>query len=115
MAEPEISSNQHKLFDSIAAAEQALPLGKPQKLRLGGLNEVICLVRTRAGIFAVADDCPHLGESLSKGTTNYLNEVVCPWHSYRFSLLTGQECENRTNNLRTYPVTLQPDGIYLSI
>lgn len=108
-------SNQHKLFHSKAEAEQALPLNKPQKLRVAGLQEAICLVRTRSGIFAVADDCPHLGESLSKGTTNYLNEVVCPWHSYRFSLLTGAECENRTQKLKTYTITNQPDGVYLTI
>ncbi|PSR56772.1 Rieske (2Fe-2S) protein [Adhaeribacter arboris] len=113
---PEFSpTRQHKLFDSIAAAEQSLPLGKPQKLWVTGRAEAICLVRTRKGIFAVSDVCPHLGESLSKGTTNYLNEVVCPWHSYRFSLLNGQECTNRTSNLKTFPVKVQPDGIYLQL
>jgi nitrite reductase/ring-hydroxylating ferredoxin subunit len=106
---------QHKLFDSITAAEQALPLGKPQKLWVIGHGEAICLVRTRKGIFAVSDVCPHLGESLSKGTSNYLNEVVCPWHSYRFSLLTGQECDNRTSYLKTFLIEMQPDGVYLTL
>jgi nitrite reductase/ring-hydroxylating ferredoxin subunit len=106
---------EHKLFDSLAAAEQALPLGKPQKLWVVGRPEPICLVRNRAGIFAVSDVCPHLGESLSKGTTNYLNEVVCPWHSYRFSLVNGQECNNRTSNLNTYKIDLRPDGVYLQL
>ncbi len=107
-------TQKHKIFDSVTAAEQALPLGKPQKLWVTGHEEAICLVRMRKGIFAVSDICPHLGESLSKGTTNYLNEVVCPWHSYRFSLLTGQECNNRTKNVKTFTVEVQPDGVYLT-
>ena len=115
MVEDNSPANHHKLFDSLVAAEQALPLGKPQKLWVNNRPEAICLVRTRAGIFAVNDVCPHLGESLSKGTTNYLNEVVCPWHSYRFSLLTGQECEDRTKNLKTFLIEVQPDGVYLKL
>ncbi|QNF33453.1 Rieske (2Fe-2S) protein [Adhaeribacter swui] len=114
MTEP-TPNQQHKLFDSLAAAEQALPLGKPQKLYISGRAEAICLVRTRKSIFAVQDNCPHLGESLSKGTANYLDEVVCPWHSYRFSLLTGQECNNRTTNLKTFVVEVKPDGVYLQV
>ncbi|RDC61542.1 Rieske (2Fe-2S) protein [Adhaeribacter pallidiroseus] len=114
MPEP-TSSTPHKLFDSFLEAEKALPLGKPQKLWVAGRADAICLVRNRAGIFAVSDVCPHLGESLSKGTTNYLNEVVCPWHSYRFSLENGQECNNRTNRLKTYKIEVQPDGVYLQL
>lgn len=106
---------QHKLFDSVEEAEQALPLGKPQKLRVADREEAICLVRTRAGIFAVADSCPHLGDSLSRGTTNYLNEIVCPWHSYRFSLTTGQECEYRTRRLPTFVIQIEPTGIFLQV
>ncbi len=106
---------QHKIFDSLAEAEQMLPLGKPQKLRVSGRAEAICLVRTRTGIFAVADSCPHLGDSLSRGTTNYLNEVVCPWHSYRFSLHTGQECENRTQPVSTFSILTEPTGIFIQV
>lgn len=107
--------NLHKLFDSREQAEWALPLGKPQKLRVAGREEGICLVRTRAGIFAVADACPHLGDSLSRGTTNYLNEVVCPWHSYRFSLTNGEECEKRTRRLPVYAVQIEPTGIFIQL
>ena len=106
---------QHKIFDSLAEAEQMLPLGKPQKLRVSNRENAICLVRTRTGIFAVADSCPHLGDSLSRGTTNYLNEVVCPWHSYRFSLITGQECENRSQPLATFSILTEPTGIFIQV
>ncbi len=103
----------HKLFSSLAEAKAAIPLSKAKLLELDG--QQICLAHTPAGLFAVADTCTHLGESLSKGTTNYLNEIVCPWHSYRFSLSTGTECKYRSRNLKTYPLQQEEDGIYIEV
>jgi nitrite reductase/ring-hydroxylating ferredoxin subunit len=103
----------HKLFSSLAAAKAAIPLYKARLLVLDGHR--ICLAHTAAGLFAVEDTCPHLGESLSKGTTNYLNEIVCPWHSYRFNLSTGAECKYRTHNLKTFVIHQEEDGIYIEI
>ena len=92
------------------------------ELPLGGLLGVelpdglkICLAHTQTGFYAVADSCPHLGESLSKGTTNYLNEVVCPWHSYRYHLISGAECKNRTRDAQTFPVEVRADGLYIGL
>ena len=65
-----------KIFDSEEEATQVVPVTKAKQLQINGRK--ICLAHTQTGFYAVADACPHLGESLSKGTTNYLNEVVCP-------------------------------------
>lgn len=65
--------------------------------------------------FAVQDSCSHNGESLSKGTVNYLGEVVCPWHNYRFELSTGRECSMRSADLRTYPIKVDVDGFFIGI
>ncbi len=90
-----------------------MPVRKLQLLQIEGLS--ICLAHTTAGFFAVADACPHLGYSLSKGTTNYLNEVICPWHSYRYNLNNGRECEYKSRNAVTYPVEVREDGVYLGL
>ena len=102
-----------KIFDSEEAANEAVPLTKAKQLQLTG--QKICLAHTQSGFYAVADACPHLGESLSKGTTNYLNEVVCPWHSYRYHLISGAECKNRTRDARTFPVENRADGINIGV
>ncbi len=106
-------SETHKIYNSLADAKAEIPVGKARKLILN--NIPICLARTQAGFFAVEDTCPHLGESLSKGTTNYLNEIVCPWHSYRFSLANGSECKYRTRSLKTYIIKAEEDGLYLEM
>ena len=102
-----------KIYESEAAALQEIPLAKARQLVVK--NEKICLAHTRFGLFAVADACPHLGESLSKGTTNYLNEVVCPWHSYRYNLQTGAECKYRTRPARTFLLENRSDGLYIGV
>lgn len=113
MAAPDTKYNWQKVYNSVAEATEKVPLRKLQKLVLEGRE--ICLAHTQAGLFAVADACPHLGYSLSRGTTNYLNEVICPWHSYRFNLESGKECEYRSRNAVTYPVEVREDGLYIGL
>jgi nitrite reductase/ring-hydroxylating ferredoxin subunit len=102
-----------KIFDSLKEAEETIPVSRTKLITVG--ESKICLAHTKAGFYAVADSCPHLGESLSKGTTNYLNEIVCPWHSYRYHLISGSESKNRTRDAKTYKVENREDGIYLEV
>jgi len=90
-----------------------VPLGKTQLLI--ARDQRICLAHTNQGFFAIDDACPHMGESLTKGTTNYLNEVVCPWHNHRFSLTTGAECKARTAPAKLHKIELREDGLYLGV
>ena len=78
-------------------------------------SQKICIAHTPKGWFAIEDQCPHLGESLSKGNLNFLNEITCPWHSYRYSLYTGRECEGRGRDALTYPMEMREDGLYIAI
>lgn len=75
----------------------------------------ICLARVENQFFAVADKCSHNGESLSKGKINYLGEVVCPWHGYRFQLKTGRESAERSRDLETYPIKVDETGFYIGL
>ena len=102
-----------RIFESEAEAKAVVPLTKARQLILNGKK--ICLAHTQQGLFAIADTCPHLGESLSKGTTNYLNEVVCPWHSYRYLLISGAECRHRSCDAQTFPLENRTDGLYIGV
>ncbi|WP_439880027.1 Rieske (2Fe-2S) protein [Pontibacter sp. MBLB2868] len=113
MAETETQYTWHKVFDSLQEAKTTVPLRKLHKFVLDG--RAVCFAHTNTGFFAVDDTCPHLGYSLSRGTTNYLNEVICPWHSYRYDLSSGRECEYRTRNAVAHPVEIRTNGIYIGI
>ncbi|MBL7848093.1 MAG: Rieske 2Fe-2S domain-containing protein [Cyclobacteriaceae bacterium] len=93
--------------------EAALTVNKPRLLLAGGKR--ICLVRTPEQLLAVEDKCSHNGESLSRGQVNYLGEVVCPWHGYRFNLRTGRESGERSNDLEVFPTRADEDGVFVGI
>jgi nitrite reductase/ring-hydroxylating ferredoxin subunit len=101
-----------KIFDSGERLRKRLTENKPQLMVVHGKR--ICLVMRDKVIFAVEDTCPHNGESLSKGAVNYLGEVVCPWHGYRFQLRTGREAGEQCRDLQTYPIKEDDSGFYIA-
>jgi nitrite reductase/ring-hydroxylating ferredoxin subunit len=102
-----------KIFDSSTEAHARLVNDKPQLLLVR--NKRICLIDRKEGLFAVDDACTHNGESLSKGAVNYLGEVVCPWHGYRFQVKTGREGSERSSDLVTYPIKEDANGVFIGL
>ena len=102
-----------KIFSSEVEAKQRMAQKPLQLLILNG--ERICLAHTEQEFFAVQDKCTHNGESLSKGHLNHMGEVICPWHNYCFNLQTGNEIQNRSKDLKTYPVKVDKTGFYIGI
>jgi len=100
-----------KIFSSKESAFEALPLNTPRKIIIA--DHVLCIVRTAGGIYSIQDDCPHQKTSLSQGSVNTYNEIICPLHEYRFSLKHGQESNLRTQPADTYLVEVKEDGVYL--
>lgn len=103
--------NRLRLFQNKEAAQAALPLKQPKLITYKDRRFMI--VRTEKGIFVTENACPHNGENLSKGTLNYLDEIICPWHNYRFNLITGQESSTRCPDLKTYRVVEESGVVYL--
>jgi nitrite reductase/ring-hydroxylating ferredoxin subunit len=103
----------YKLFDSLEAAQKRIPLNS--KVRVDAAGRKICVGHNARGFYAVDDTCPHLGASLSEGTTNVNNEIVCPWHSHRFNLSTGEECDRRSHDLKIHKVVIGDDGFFIEV
>ena len=102
-----------RIFDSIESAKLAVP---EQSSRLVILREVrICLVNHQNKFFAVEDRCPHLGASLSKGIVNYMGDVICPLHEYRFNSKTGDECDNKCDRAKTYQLKVDNEGVFIEM
>lgn len=81
-----------KVFSSIQEMKNVLENRKPRLVRSGEKN--ICIIRLENRLIAFENECPHMGESMHNGKVNYLNEIVCPLHSYRFNILTGESANN---------------------
>ncbi len=78
-------------------------------------GEKIVITRTSKGYFAVQDRCPHNGASLSKGFCSKNNEIICPLHRYSFDLQSGRSTSGGSYALKTYPIEIKADGVYLGI
>ncbi len=102
-----------RVFESKEKALDTVEEGKAKLLIIG--KKRIALARHQNEFFATADKCPHNGESLSKGHVNYLGEIICPWHNYRYDLKRGVECQERTSEVKTFPIKLKDDGLYIGI
>ncbi len=102
-----------KIFESEEEARKRIKENVPQLLIVK--NKRICLALHQGVFYAVQDACSHNGESLSKGTVNYLGEIICPWHNYRFELNSGRACDSSCRDLTTYAVRSDPSGFFIGI
>ncbi len=99
----------HKLADNIAAL-QFSDAGLAE-LELAGKK--ICISLNKDQLFACAAKCPHAGGNMAGGYTDALENIVCPVHRYKFSLQHGRSTGGEGYYLKTYPVQMRPDGVFV--
>lgn len=89
---------------------------KPGKMKCVHIDGRRLLIANVAGNFYATDDtCTHEDASLSTGSLKG-EYVKCPLHNSRFNVCTGQVMEEPANeNLRTYPVKIDGDEIFVSV
>ncbi|MFM7428983.1 MAG: Rieske (2Fe-2S) protein [Flammeovirgaceae bacterium] len=102
-----------KVFSSNGEMLERLKEGTPQHLVVN--DQSICMVLWKGELRAVENKCPHNGESLSKGKINYLSEVICPLHGYRFNLKNEREVGEGCKDLEMYLVKDEVDGIFVGL
>jgi nitrite reductase (NADH) small subunit len=92
---------------NLGSLEQ-IPVGEGRTFQLG--STTVAVFRARDGkVLATQALCPHREGLLADGLVGN-NKVVCPLHSYKFSLLTGQPIGNDCQALQTYAVALDETG-----
>ncbi len=88
------------------------------------MYRVILLIYTDDGLYAVQDNCPHLGTSLSTGKIE--NDTIrCKDHGLPISLKTGEVVSVRQadflrldkahRKIQTYPVVVKEDYVYITL
>lgn len=103
----------YKVFASVEKADALIK--ENQSILVVINSDKICLSKHQGQFYAYQNNCPHQSDSLSKGTINYLGEIICPLHSYRFNIKTGRECQMRTRDLDTYFVETNKEGLFVTI
>lgn len=103
--------DKYLVFESKEQAEKAIPLNQIKKIRID--KRLLCMAHTLQGFVAFDKNCPHLGDDLSRGTLNNSDEIVCPWHSYRFSLHTGEESEKQCGTLQIFRTDWESGQLFI--
>jgi len=65
----------------------AVPPGHLKRVEVNG--RLICLANVDGSIYALDDDCPHIGAALSQGTLDGAT-LTCPLHLAQFDARTGK-------------------------
>jgi nitrite reductase (NADH) small subunit len=93
-------------------AVEELPLGLGRAFEIHG--KIIALFRTRGGqIFAVDNRCPHKNGPLAEGMLAG-NSVVCPLHSFRYDMASGECDQPGACAVTAYPVDVRDGDVFLA-
>jgi 3-phenylpropionate/trans-cinnamate dioxygenase ferredoxin subunit len=75
----------------------------------------ICLGRFKEEWYGFASVCPHAGAAMLDGYIDGSCRVVCAVHQLKFNLKNGREANGEGYKLKTYPVEVREDGIYVGV
>jgi len=103
-----------------------MPTARTERVRVGSVTEVQqrgCTVISAGGhgiavfaheglFFAVDNRCPHMGFPLSRATVRD-GLLTCHWHHARFDLAGGGTLDPFADNVRTYPVAVDGEDVWL--
>ena len=75
--------------------------------------------KRRGEWYATQNECPHRNQmALSRGligSSSNEPKVACPFHKKTFSLVTGECLNGDECSIRTYPVKIDNDWVYIGI
>lgn len=72
----------------------------------------LCLIKNDGELYVIQNTCPHAGGILSGGWCKE-GHIICPVHRWGYDLNTGRGAEGQGDYIKTYPVELRADGIYV--
>ncbi|GBD17058.1 Naphthalene 1,2-dioxygenase/salicylate 5-hydroxylase systems, ferredoxin component [bacterium HR26] len=77
-------------------------------------GQAILLVVQRERVYALENRCPHMGFPLHRGTVQD-GILTCHWHHARFDLATGGTFDPWAGDVRTYPVEIRGDEVWVDL
>lgn len=93
------------------AADIKWTAGHVAEVQVNG--KTLCLGRYGEEWYGFGLHCPHAGAPLTMGYIDGACHVVCPVHSLKFNLKDGRDTNGEGYKLKTYPVEVREDGVYM--
>lgn len=90
-----------------------IPLGGTRRVEVG--HQLICLANVGGTIYAVSDDCPHIGGGLSDGELAGCI-LTCPVHLAQFDVRSGRVLRGPArDDVPAYAVRVEGEYVYIGI
>ncbi len=77
-------------------------------------GQTIALFSQSDQIYAIDNRCPHMGFPLDRGTVKDCI-LTCHWHHARFDLNSGGTFDGWADDVRSFPVQLQEDEVWVDL
>ncbi len=100
-------------WHKIAQVPSELVFGANNLAEIEVAGKKICLAKTINSLVACSATCPHAGGIMCKGFLDNNENIVCPIHRYVFSLTNGRDISGEGYFLKTYPVRIEEDGVFI--
>lgn len=81
-------------------------------VRAGGKQVAVFRIEDR--FYAINNRCPHMGYPLSMGTVKEAT-LTCDWHNWKFDLADGRCVLRGSEDVRSYPVTIEGGRIFADL
>lgn len=98
-------------FAKIAQVSE-IPPGEGRPFEVNG--KPIAVFNVDGKFHAIGNTCPHRGGSLGDGFLQG-KTVTCPMHSWEFDVETGDCVSPGAGCVKTYPVEIQGDGVFVDL
>ncbi len=95
-----------------ALGPNELPEGRVKTVTLG--VDSICMTHHYGQYAALDNRCPHQGGPLGEGSIEN-GFLRCPWHGWDYCPLSGKPPGGYDDGVKTYPIRVREDGIYVGI
>ena len=101
----------HKIANSIS--EIKFSSNGLAELTVAG--KIFCIAIQNNILYACTQKCPHAGGVLADGYLDATGNIVCPLHRYKFSLQNGRNISGEGYYLKTFPVEVRAEGVFVGI
>lgn len=101
----------HKIADSI----EEINFSSNGLAELTVSGKTVCIALHNDTLYACTQKCPHAGGILAEGYLDATGNIICPLHRYKFSLQNGRNISGEGYYLKTFPVELRAEGVFVGI
>ena len=94
------------------ARASEIPKGSGKVVEVNG--KAIAVFNCDGAFYATENTCKHRGGPLGEGSLSGTT-VTCPWHGWEYDVTSGGCQVNPSLSLKTFPVKVEGDDIFISV